>query len=185
MTWDPLPPSAAWTHRGARDGFEVSWFDGAVLTGCTTGLEEGRTWAVEYEIRVDGEWRTREARVRGRTGDGVRSVVLTTDGVGRWQVDGAPAPHLDGCLDVDLESSAMTNTLPVHRLGLRPGERGTSAAAWVRAGDLSVERLDQGYVALGDRRFDYDAPSEDFAVRIVYDAAGLALEYPEIAVRAG
>jgi uncharacterized protein len=188
MTWSALPASAAWAHGGSRAGFEVSWFaaaaGGTLLTGCSTGLEGGRPWAVEYEIRVDGAWLTREARVRGRSGGGVRTVHLSTDGAGSWQVDGAPAPHLDGCLDVDLESSAMTNALPVHRLALRPGERGSSAAAWVRA-DLSVERLEQGYTCLDGRRFDYAAPTEDFAVRIVYDDAGLALEYPEIAVRAG
>lgn len=36
---------------------------------------------------------------------------------GGWR----PGPRLDGCFDVDLESSSMTNTLPVHRLGLAPG----------------------------------------------------------------
>jgi uncharacterized protein len=98
-------------------------------------------------------------------------------------VDGASAPHLDGCLDVDLESSAVTNTLPVHRLDLRPGERGASPAAWVRATDLAVERLDQDYLSVGNRDFYYAAPSEDFTARLVYDDAGLVLEYPGIAVR--
>jgi hypothetical protein len=103
--------------------------------------------------------------------------------VGRWAVDGAAAPHLDGCLDIDLESSAVTNALPVHRLALRPGERGASPAAWVRAADLAVERLAQDYLSVGNRNFDYAAPSEDFTARLVYDDAGLVLEYPGIAAR--
>jgi hypothetical protein len=36
-------------------------------------------------------------------------VTLRADGDGSWVVDGRPAPQLDGCLDVDLESSSMTN----------------------------------------------------------------------------
>jgi uncharacterized protein len=187
MSWTALPATAAWTHSGAQTGFEVAWFDsgegGAVLTGCTAATDERGAWAVEYEIRVDGAWRTRAARVRGRSAGGIRTVELTTDGEGRWAVDGAPAPHLDGCFDIDLESSAVTNTLPVHRLALRPGERGASPAAWVRAADLAVERLAQDYLFVGNRNFDYAAPSEDFTARLVYDDSGLVLEYPGIAAR--
>jgi hypothetical protein len=50
--------------------------------------------------------------------DGFRSTPLESTGAGRWLVDGKIAPHLDGCLDVDLESSAMTSAPPVRRLGL-------------------------------------------------------------------
>lgn len=187
--WAPLPPAAAWTHREARAGFEVAWFTtadgGVVLSGCTTGLEDGRAWAVDYEIRVDGAWRTRSARVGSRSTGGVRAVLLTADGQGDWRVDGLPAPHLAGCLDVDLESSAMTNALPVHRLGLRPGEGAASPAAYVRAPDLAVERLEQEYVRVRGRgqRYDYAAPAFGFSCRLTYDGAGLALEYPGIAVR--
>jgi hypothetical protein len=187
MSWAALPATAAWTHSGAQTGFEVAWFaaadGGAILTGCTVATDERGAWAVDYEVRVDGDWRTWAARVRGRSAGGVQTVELTTDGEGRWAVDGASAPHLDGCLDVDLESSAVTNTLPVHRLDLRPGERGASPAAWVRATDLAVERLDQDYLSVGNRDFYYAAPSEDFTARLVYDDAGLVLEYPGIAVR--
>jgi hypothetical protein len=187
MSWAALPATAAWTHSGTHTGFEVAWFaavdGGAVLTGCTAATDRGGAWAVDYEVRVDGAWRTRAARVRGRSAGGIRTVELITDGEGRWAVDGAPAPHLDGCLDIDLESSAVTNTLPVHRLALRSRERGASPAAWVRAADLAVEPLAQDYLFVGNRTFDYAAPSEDFTARLVYDDAGLVLEYPGIAAR--
>jgi hypothetical protein len=98
------------------------------------------------------------------------------------------APHLDGCLDVDLEASAMTNALPVHRLDLATGERAQAPAAYVRAPDLSVERLEQQYLRMSDRdghqRYDYSAPAFDFSCQLVYDEAGLVLDYPGIAVRA-
>src|SRR3954453_15836540 len=44
---------------------------------------------------------------------------------------GRAPPPLDACLDVDLESSAMTNALPVHRLNLATGERAQAPAAYV------------------------------------------------------
>ena len=55
-----------------------------------------------------------DARLSGRSSTGHRMRLLETDGNGRWHVDGTWAPHLDGCMDVDLESSASINALPVH-----------------------------------------------------------------------
>jgi hypothetical protein len=115
--------------------------------------------------------------------------LLEVDQTGRWLVDGDPAPHLDGCRDVDLESSAMTNALPVHRLGLAAAEQADAPAAYVRALDLSVERLEQTYRRIGDegarQRYDYAAPAFDFTSRLVYDESGLVLDYPGVARRAG
>jgi uncharacterized protein len=189
-----LPPvTAAWRHRGGRSGFEVVFFQGSGgechIEGCTTAVEEGTTWAVEYAIDLDAAWATRGARIRGRSAAGFRSTVLAADGAGRWLVDGERAPHLDGCLDVDLESSAMTNALPVRRMSLPMAARASAPAAYVRAVGLAVERLEQTYARTADeashQRYDYTAPAFDFACRLVYDESGLVLEYPGIAVRAG
>ena len=192
MTFADLPPTAAWRHRDARSGFEVAWFDadpdgaGRQLRGHSTGLEDGQTWSVAYDIRLDSAWRTRWAQIRRYGAEGEWVTELESNGLGRWRVDGAPAPEVDGCLDVDLEASAMTNTLPVHRLELAPGDRSDAPAAYVRL-DLTVQRLDQTYRRLDDDgppyRFDYAAPVFDFACELRYDAAGLVLDYPGIARR--
>ena len=193
MTFRQPPPSAAWRHREARDGFEVVFLtraaDGYRVEGDTAAVDAGDAWAVHYRILADTRWRTQEAHVTGRSAGGAHEVMLRGDGAGRWQVDGKPAPHLDGCLDVDLESSALTNAFPVHRLGLQVGEQAEAPAAYVRALDLSVERLEQRYVRLEDddgrERYHYTAPSFEFECELVYDEFGLLLEYPGIATRAG
>jgi hypothetical protein len=193
MEFAPVSATAAWQHRGARTGFEVAYFqplgEGWRVEGWTTAIEDRRTWAVEYVIDLDGTGTTRSARIRGRSAAGFTSALLETDGAGRWVVDGVSASHLDGCLDVDLESSAMTNALPVRRMGLAPGARAAAPAAYVRAVGLDVERLGQTYLRAPDeaahQRYDYAAPAFDFACRITYDESGLILDYPGIAVRAG
>ena len=187
------PATAAWQHREARVGFEVVYFQplggGWRAEGWTTAIEDGETWAVEYAIDLDGTGATRSARIGGRAAAGFSSALLEADGAGRWLVDGVPAPDLDGCLDVDLESSALTNALPVRRMGLAPGARAAAPAAYVRAVGLAVERLEQTYLRApveGVRqRYDYAAPAFNFACRLLYDESGLVLDYPGIAVRAG
>jgi uncharacterized protein len=193
MGFAPLPATAAWQHQEARTGFEVAYFhlsgDGCRIEGWTTVIEAGQTWAVGYTIDLDGTGATRSALLRGRSAGGLSSALLEADGAGRWQVDGVPAPHLDGCLDVDLESSAMTNALPVRRMRLAPGAGAAAPAAYVRAPGLAMERLEQTYLRAsgeGTRpQYDYAAPAFDFTCRLSYDESGLVLDYPGIAVRAG
>jgi len=192
MSFAPLPATAAWLHRGARSGFEVVYFqagdEGSRIEGWTAAAEDGATWVVEYAIDVDTAGATRSARIRGRSADGFRSALLEADGAGHWLVDGEAAPVLDGCLDVDLEASAMTNALPVRRIGLPVDARAAAPAAYVRAAGLAVERLEQTYVRAADeahwQRYEYAAQAFDFTTRLVYDEAGLVLDYPGIAVRA-
>lgn len=187
----PLPATAAWTHRGARDGFEVVFLRpvgaGYRLEGHTAAVEDGRAWIVRYEILLDERWLTRSAIVTGRSSVGERTIRVDSNGSGIWRVDDTPAPHLDGCLDIDLEASSCTNMMPVRRLRLSIGHHADVPAAYVRAPDPLLERLEQRYLRLEDdgpnQRYDYAAPEFGFSSRIVYDASGVVLEYPGIASR--
>jgi hypothetical protein len=182
-----LPRRAAWQHVGARDGFEVVFCDVSRFEGATAAVEGGEAWVVEYSIVLDDGWRTRSAQVTSLSAAGRREVTLRCEPGGRWTIDGEHVPDLDGCLDVDLESSALTNAFPVRRLGLEAGEHAEAPAAYVRALDLGVERLEQSYLRLDDTkggsRYRYRAPRFDFECELAYDESGLVLDYPGIATR--
>lgn len=192
MSFNEPPEYAAWQHHDARNGFEVAFLhrgaDGYRLEGETAALEDDEVWAVRYVITLDPRWLTRHAWVSGRSVSGARELTLEADGAGRWRINGSPARNLNGCLDVDLESSALTNALPVHRVGLGIGEEADAPAAYVRALDLSIERLEQRYVRLEDdgsrERYRYTAPRFEFESELSYDEFGLVLDYPGIAIRA-
>lgn len=193
MSFDPPPRAAAWLHQEARRGFEVAFFGadraGWRVEGRSSAVEDGNIWVVDYTITVDADWVTREAAVVSRTPSATMSVTLHADGRGSWTVGGEPAPDLAGCLDVDLEASVVTNALPIHRLALRSGSVARAPAAYVRAVDLTVERLEQEYERLADdgitHRFAYRAPAFDFRTELSYDRSGLVLNYPGIGTRAG
>jgi len=180
--FDRLPAFAVWRFVGAVDGFEVVYAEPGLLRGHTSAIEGGQPYAVRYRIAYDDRWRTREVHVASDTLSGPRSVDLSSDGEGRWTVDDRPAPELDGLLDVDLESSACTNTLPVHRRPMPLGVVVESPAAYVRALDLSVVRLEQTYRRRADGRYDYAAEG-GFRAVLAYDASGLVVDYPGIATR--
>jgi hypothetical protein len=187
-----VPPVASWRHGNSRVGFEACSFlpsgGGWAMSGSTTAVEANEVWWVAYEIKVDASWATRDAVITAKCGTRpLRTIVIEGDGEGHWRIDGFANPQFDGCLDVDLESSAMTNALPIRRLSPAVGGSVTAAAVYVRVEGLTVERLEQRYLRVidGDTgpAFDYEAPAFEFSARIDYDPSGLVVRYPGVADR--
>jgi uncharacterized protein len=178
----PLPDVAAWRHVDAREGFEVVFIRERTLTGYTSAVEGGAAWAVRWEITVDDQWRTTVARVTNHSAAGAREIHVER-GVDGWYVDGLRRGDLDGCDDVDLEATACTNTLPIHRLQLAVGAGASAPAVYIRAEDLDVVRLEQQYTRVSDASYEYASPAFDTYCRLEFDASGLVVDYPGLAAR--
>jgi uncharacterized protein len=186
-----LPPWAAWEHVHGSPCLEVVFIrttDQEIqFEGITSAGRNGQSWRVDYLLTVNRDWVTRTARITSRNGNLRRSLELDAHEDGTWRLDGRPVYEVHGCLDVDLETSALTNALPIRRLGLRPGEAADAPGVYVRGSDLRVERLDQRYRRLPDgehREYHYEAPRFGFEATITYDRDGLVRDYPGIARRA-
>ena len=96
-------------------------------------------------------------------------------------------PDLDGCVDVDFVSSALTNTLPIYRLDFIVGSGVDVSAAFVRADDLRVERLEQRYTLIDTAPerllFHYVSSTFESACELKCDLEGRVVEYSGIATR--
>jgi hypothetical protein len=185
-----LPKVAAWRILGEpdREGFEVAYFEpqggGFVIRGTSVGTEGGEHWSIRYVIEIDGSWCTRSATIESASGERLK---LRSDGKGRFSVNGKRAPSLDGCFDVDLEASLVTNMMPAHRLALRVGQGSEAPAAYVRTSQLTVERLEQRYARLPDKKghvvFDYESPRFGYRAALRFARDGLVVDYPHIGAR--
>ena len=96
---------------------------------------------------------------------------------GRWTRDGAPAPQVAGCLDVDLGFSPVTNTLPIRRLALAVGAAAPVRAAWLRFPGLELEPLEQVYRRLAPARYAYESAAGRFRAELEVDGDGLVTRY--------
>ena len=171
---------APWEGPGLEHLRLVTSGSGIVANGLVIGLEAGRPFRIGYEIRCDGRWRVQE--VRAAAPDlGQPVLELLTDGEGHWKRGGGePMPELDGCIDVDIYPSPLTNSLPIRRLGAGA----ETTAAWVQIPELTVEPLHQRYTRLeGGNRWRYEALSSGFTTEFEVDADGLLLDYPGLACR--
>jgi hypothetical protein len=147
---------------------------GFQLSGLILQAHQDAPYVVRYAIELDEGWRTRAVQVEVEN-DGQHRTRLVADGAGHWSQDGEKGPALDDCLDVDLEWSPSTNTLPIRRLGIALGETRTVSAAWVRLPSLEVERLDQFYERVDERRYRYR--SGLFTADLAVDEYGVVLQY--------
>lgn len=188
-----LPTFATFTHTEVREGFEAVCFrapqavvDGFLLEGGTAAIEDDMPWSVQYRIQVDPAWNTTLVEATGISPKGHQSLRAERRDA-HWIINGAERPDLDECVDIDFESSLVTNTLAVHRVDLDSEIPVQVPAAFVRADDLRVERMEQTYLCTERNRdrtvFDYTSTTFDFACQLVFDGAGLVTEYPGIGRR--
>ena len=87
--------------------------------------------------------------------------------------------ELDGCTDVDLVSTPFTNTLPIRRLGLEPGQSADVRVAWIDHDTLQVAPVRQRYTRLEDRRWRYESLETGYDAELEVDEHGLVLDYPD------
>jgi hypothetical protein len=144
------------------------------------------TLSCTFSVVVGTDWVTRHVEVSAVAAAGeTRRVRDAADG--HWTVDGAARPDREGCVDVDIAATPLTNTFPIRRFAhLDVGERVTSGVAWVDVPALGVARVDQTYERLADQdglaRWRYSDPLHGAFVLSV-DTDGLVVDYEGFARR--
>jgi uncharacterized protein len=159
-------------------------------------------YRVGYQLNANDGFVTRAIDLTS-SGDGwSRRLELVHDGSGRWEVDllddegdvpGGPwdgsLPDLSGALDIDIQNSPLTNTMPILRHGFRSGGEGDFVMAFVTTPSLRVEASPQRYehVRSSDRGsvVRYLSRDGDFTAELELDRDGLLELYPRLARRVG
>jgi uncharacterized protein len=144
------------TQLASSEHCSISFVDGGVVFVGTVVLPVGdQPGQIEWTVRADAAGRTRSAQAAVTTPDGLRRLALAADEHQQWRLDGDPADHVAGALDVDFGWTPATNTLPIRRLGLEPGASTTINAAWVRFPELDLVANEQTYTRLAEDRWRY------------------------------
>lgn len=176
----PLMRSGLWRRLDGRgwERFELTRHDALWrLRGTILARADGGPAETRYEVTCDPGWRTLRTTVTLRDDAGERSLDLVAE-AGRWSVDGVEVAAVRGCVDVDLEWSPSTNTLPIRRLELPVGgATGTLRMAWVRFPALTVEPLPQEYRRIAPERYHYTSGGGSFEADIEVDTDGLVTAY--------
>jgi hypothetical protein len=191
---EPTPdhPDGAFLLDGAAIGTDSPDDTGPILGERSDGSrgpvaqDAPHPWSTRFSVVVDARWETRSCFVEVLGGDGLDRVTLTADALGHWTLDGRDWAELEGCRDVDVSISPLTNTLVVRRLGLEVGEERRLDVAWVDVPSLAVARVTQTYRREPDgphgAQYVYADPTYGSFVFTV-DALGVVREYQGLFAR--
>lgn len=174
---------SAWDEPGLQHLRLTVRDSGVVADGLVLGLAEGYPLRVAYEVRCDANWRVRAVRA-GVPGESPK-VELFSDGKGNWTTsDGRPLANLEGGEYVDVSVTPFTNTLPIRRLGLAPGESADISVVYFDGTDLQPWPEPQRYTCLekgdGGGLYRYLSLDGGFTADLPVDVDGLVLDYPEL-----
>lgn len=138
-----------------------------------------------YTLIVDKAFRTLEIRIMAEYEPGSMAALhLLASGDGRWtDGDERHIPSLDGVIDVDIQWSPLTNTLPVRRLDLREGAEHDIPVAYIALPELALSRVSQRYTRVDGRTVRYTSETRDFVRDLALDDDGFVLEYPDLFTR--
>lgn len=155
------------------------------IAGTAVFSYEEQACRLEYAISCDAQWRTLSAAVTGWIGERDVEVEVIRDGAGLWRLNGDFVPAVEGCVDVDLNFSPSTNTLPIRRLDPEVGHSVHVRAAWLRFPSFRLEPLEQSYTRIGANLYRYESAGGRFVASVEVDEAGLVTEYGGIWRREG
>lgn len=163
--------------------------DGVRFRSVVVRLWEGRPLRASYELVCDTDWRVRELRLTAESeATGEHELHLLADGAGGWRNGADSADQslvaLQGCIDVDIMLTPLTNALPIQRLALTLGESREISVAYVAAPDFTVRPFRQRYTRLddsdGQQRYRYESLESGFSADLPVDDDGFVVAYPSI-----
>lgn len=147
------------------------------------GITDGVPFRLSYAISCDRAWQMRAATVELLHQNHI--LQLQTDGNGNWfDGDDQPISALAGCSEIDISVTPFTNTLPIQRLNLIPGESAELAIAYITIPQMTVAPAPKRYTCLNADEngalYRYEGLSTGFTADILVDSEGLVVHYPEI-----
>jgi hypothetical protein len=172
--------------------------DGLRASGIQLGAEPA-AFRVDYRLEAPERYVTTELELTATAEGWSRHLLLSHDGSGAWRADvsdegdvpggswDGELPDLSEALDIDIENSPLTNTMPILRHGFQRGGSGDFVMAFVRMPTLRVEASPQRYehIRTTDRGSVVRYISRDgaFTADLELDGDGLLEFYPRLARR--
>ena len=157
--------------------------DGKILAdSIIVGVSNRMPFRLHYEITCDSNWNVKELGLTILSGNR-KSIKIQTDGQGHWSTHtGDPVSSLEGCIDVDISATPFTNTLPICRLALSPGQSAELLVAYASIPEMELKPERQRYTCLewntDGGLYKYESLESGFSTELPINGEGLVTDYP-------
>lgn len=158
---------------------------GATIHSAIVGKYHETIYRVDYVIKTNKNWETIFLDLKSRHNDHAQHLHFEGDGYGNWTHNDDSPEQFKGCIDIDIPLTPFTNTLPIKRLGLRPGDARQIQVLYLDILGNQILPVQQKYVCLSDYEYHYENVPNDFEADIMVDAYGFVVDYPALFERSG
>jgi hypothetical protein len=140
-------------------------------------------YRIDYFIQTDRDWNTVSFSINSRLNDTVRQIQFTGDTNGNWISAIGSEGSFAGCVDVDIPVTPFTNTLPIRRLKLAPGQSQEIKVVYLDMLEQSIRPVTQKYTRVSAREYRYENVPNDFEAKITVDDEDFVVDYPGLFAR--
>lgn len=150
-------------------------------------MKENNPIRVFYKVCCNLQWEVSEFSVEIFHG-GYKNISVKRDFHGNWRTDqGKLLENLKGCIDIDISATPFTNTIPINRLSLKPGECKEIKVVYVDIHNFSLTPVNQRYTCLEAKintcKYKYENLDSGFEAEFFVDKNGLVIDYPNLCER--
>jgi len=149
------------------------------VNGVIAGLENSQPVNVHYQIKLDETYEI-ESLLLTSYQDELFEVKMVRENRKWFDGNGKHLESFDDCNDIDIALSPYTNTIPINRLHLNPGESRQINVVYIDPVKKSVSRNQQRYTYIESNKYRYENLDSTFISDIVVDRNGFVITYPGI-----
>jgi uncharacterized protein len=152
--------------------------EGTSVSSAIVGRYNDKIYKIDYHIVTNLDWETTSVDINILCNGRDWRIQFESDGNGEWKSNGKKQERFAGCIDVDIPLTPFTNTLPIRRLGLTPGQSQEISVIYLDLLEHDIYPVQQKYTHVSQTLYHYENIPNDFEADIQVDDHGLVVDYP-------
>jgi hypothetical protein len=153
--------------------------NGVLVNSTIIGFYNEKIYQVRYIIKLNELWETYYCLVKSQFDNEIKSFEFIKD-QNRWSLNGEYFDSFDGCTDVDISLTPFTNSLPINRLKLNPGQEEEVDVIYIDLLEDNIKHVKQKYRRFSSELYKYENIPNDFKAEIKVDKSGFVIDYPQL-----
>ncbi len=148
------------------------------VNSAINGRFQDNVFSLNYTIITNLSWETIYFAAKSEINGKSRSISYSSDGRGNWSEDGKFIKEFTECIDIDIQLTPFTNTLPINRLRLATNDEVQIKVLYIDILEQTEAALNQKYKRLSTNSYKYQNVPNDFEAIISVDQEGFVTDYP-------
>lgn len=147
------------------------------ISSAIAGTVDEKAFEVNYSLLLDSGWSAKEVYIEYII-DGTPQSWHYVNMAGGWLGGNDAQPLHCDCIDVDISVTPFTNSLPINRLKLQPGQTAQIEVLYFDVMARNVFTTRQIYTCADERTYKFEVTDGSFTAVLTIDGDGMVTGYP-------